>query len=442
MRTCASLLALLALPGSGRGADRQQPPNVLFILTDDQRFDALGAYGNRVVRTPNLDRLAAQGARLDAFYVASPLCNPSRASFLTGLYPHQHGVLGGAKDRRPQSPEDIPAGSATVATLLNRVGYRTGFIGKAHLAGDPRRWGFTETPVFLSEGASEHVDPQLNVGGAIRKVRGQITQIFADAAISFVRHKTDKPWFLWFSTTAPHEPYFDPTHSYRASQITPPPGWPPGQPLESPQTWAEYYATISMLDDQIGRVLAEIDRLGMAERTVVIFASDNGFMFGSHGQAKKQVWFEESVRTPAIVRWPGHIQPGTVVVDPVVSVDLLPTLLDLSGSSPIAALEGTSMLPALQARPSLRKVAYSEVQQGKHWGGDYWQMVRDSRFKLVRFKDGREYFYDLSVDPWERADPMGVRGQRAAKDHLRRALDEWLLRTPQPRVRAPGKRVP
>src|SRR3954469_545976 len=278
----------LARPAAAAG----ERPNILFILTDDQRWDDAGYTGNAVVRTPAMDRLAREGARLDRFYVASPLCSPSRAALLSGLYPHQrrNGVL----DNRHGT--DLPADTPTVATRLNDLGYVTGFVGKAHLGGDPRRWGFAECPVWLPGGSSKHENPHLLFNGQPRMAGSKtITATFADQAVQFIGRHRDERWFLWFATTAPHTPYYhDPHHYYTRWQVhgaPPPPLWPREQRL-STYDWAAYYSTTSLLDDQIGRVLHELDRQGLARDTLVIFLSDNGMMHGSHGLFGKGVWYE------------------------------------------------------------------------------------------------------------------------------------------------------
>src|SRR3954469_9702686 len=183
----------LARPAAAAG----ERPNILFILTDDQRWDDAGYTGNAVVRTPAMDRLAREGARLDRFYVASPLCCPSRAALLSGLYPHQrrNGVL----DNRHGT--DLPADTPTVATRLNDLGYVTGFVGKAHLGGDPRRWGFAECPVWLPEAPTPHENPSPMFDGRRKTARGTITSVFTDAARHFVERHQRQPWFLWFATT-------------------------------------------------------------------------------------------------------------------------------------------------------------------------------------------------------------------------------------------------
>jgi len=191
-------------PLSGFAKTTDHRPNILFILTDDLRWDTLGCYGSHDIRTPNLDKFASEGARLDAFYVASPLCCPSRAVFLSGLYPHQNGVEWNV------GMPDLKEGTQTVATLLNRAGYATGFIGKAHLGGNPYKWDFTNCPVFFPRIQMRHLDPTLFVHGKRQVVPGYITEIFTNTAISFLEKHKNERWFLWFATTAPHLPYHVP----------------------------------------------------------------------------------------------------------------------------------------------------------------------------------------------------------------------------------------
>lgn len=366
-------------------------PNILFIFTDDHRPDALGCYGNESIRTPNFDRLAKEGARLDAFYVAAPLCCPSRAAMLTGLYPHQNGVMDN------KGKPDLKKGAATIAELLNDAGYVTGFVGKAHMGGDPREWKFKETPVWLPSGGSKHRDPTLNVEGESKKVEGHITQIFADAAIGFLdKHKGDR-FFLWLATTAPHTPYLrDPNHAYKKTDIKAPPMWPKGAEL-SDADWEGYYSTISMLDEQVGRVLKKLEETGLLDKTVIFMCGDNGFMHGSHGYRAKSVWYEESARVPALVRWPAKVKAGTTVAAPAVSVDFFATWCEIAGIEKPKDREGVSLLPALTGKEPLRAVAYSELGSAKMT----WQMVRKGGWKYVKREDGTEMLYDLATDPNE-----------------------------------------
>ncbi|MHA2621542.1 MAG: sulfatase-like hydrolase/transferase [bacterium JZ-2024 1] len=440
-------------------------PNIVFILSDDQRWDTLGAYGNRDIRTPNLDRLASRGALFTAGYVAAPLCCPSRATFLTGLYPHQTGVDANRKrGGHARLPDDV----VTVAHYLNRAGYVTGFVGKAHLAGGPSAYGFAEAPLYLPGGGSRHENPSLIVGGHLhflpgklrkndldedeyytpdgspQRVEGLITPLFADAAIQFLETHRQDLFFLWLATTAPHTPHYrDPKHVYKPEEIHAPPGWADTSFVAESKDWTGYYSTISHMDEHLGRVLARLEDLGLFENTVVIFSSDNGFMMGSHNLPAKAVWYEESIRVPWIIAWKGRIAPATIVRTPVSSVDFLPTVLDLAGIPIPEGYEGVSILPALGLKEgSIRKVVYSEVRGGQRtlpsgtrkrrdrWEGMLWQAVKTNDFKYVRFEDGTELLYDLRTDPMERTDVSKDPRYAKALEDLRAEWVAWQNKTP------------
>jgi arylsulfatase A-like enzyme len=413
------LLVLITIAAQAFGSEK---PNILFILTDDQRWDSLGCYGNRVIKTPNFDRLASQGARLDAFYVAAPLCCPSRATFLSGLYPHQTGITSnGAVGSRP----DFSPGTMTIAGYLKQADYITGFSGKAHLGGDPRKWGFQNCPVYLSKGESRYENPRLFREGKPKVMTGQITTIFADAAIAFIEQNKDKRWFLWFASTAPHEPYTkDKRFEYKESQITAPPGWPQSQPFQPNEEWSAYYSTISVLDEQVGRVLKKIDDLELTNNTFVLITSDNGYMMGSHNINGKGTWYEESVRVPAIARWPGKIKSAISVSRLISSVDVLPTFLQLAGLPLPAGLEGVSMIPALLGQSPLRKEAFSVI------GADTY-VVRQDDWKYVKVSARSEILYNLKIDPSEQKKKDLSKDPKHASvlQNMKKSLEQFLKKT-------------
>ncbi len=456
-------------------------PNILFILTDDQRWDTLGVYGNKDIKTPNMDKLAKEGARFDAAYIASPLCCPSRSVFLTGKYPHQTGVLTNERDIAKIQDDWV-----TVAKALNNAGYVTGLIGKAHIDGKPLAWGFKDVPVYLPGGASFHQNPILVVNGEETEmkngvvkinedgeeeihplpqdqkkdegktkeknkkkkknkrkgivVQGLITEIFTDAAVKFLeRHKNDR-FFLWFASTAPHLPYYrDPNFPYDKNKLSPPPGY-PNKTLSASIDWAGYYSTISHLDFHIGRILKKLHDLGLDKNTIIIFTSDNGFMMGSHGLEGKQVWYEESVRMPWLVRWTGHVKAGSVVKSPVDSADFFPTVLELAGA-PMPddgrGYEGISFLPALgikknkNSQTKLRDTAYSEVRQKSMLGGRHWQMAKKGNIKYVWADDGTEILYDMKKDPHEFKNIAVDKAYGKILDEMRALREKWLEQTPE-----------
>lgn len=459
-----SLVGCASLQGpSSFGSAAGQRPNILFILTDDLRYDALGAYGNSSISTPNLDRLANQGLRLDRFYVASPVCHPSRASFLSGLYPHQENVVRGYVGYH------VRKGTKTVATELNRAGYTTGFVGKAHLGGNPHKWGFQEVPAYTERGPTTTPEAKIrdsrfvvtsgaDGGTETRTVARDTTKFLANKSIQFVRDRRGEPWFLWLATTAPHSPYFySRKHPYDLPEDHVPPGFPPGdrtlqddalekflgrylQPNNPAyerarslfdDLWSRYYSHVSTMDHHLGRLLKTLAETGQARSTVVILASDNGILHGSHGLMAKGVWYEEAVRVPAIVRWPGVVEPGHASRDPVSSVDFLPTVLRIAGVEDLPeGSEGRSFLPVLRGRSPSRNYAFSEARRHKERGGGFWQMVRGDRFKYVEFRNREEnYLFDLIGDPHEQSNLAGDTRYGAVQKKMQNVLERWRTRT-------------
>jgi choline-sulfatase len=412
-----------------RGEPAARRPNVLFILADDLRWDALGSVGNPTVRTPNLDRLAAQGARFENFQVVSPVCSASRANFLTGLYTHERGIIFYERASRFQRPT-LAEGTPTAATHLHRAGYVTGFIGKAHLGGDPSRWDFDETPVYqpgFAFGEPPEKHKVLIVDGERQPLPRDSTPRFAEAAIEFVEKHRAEPWFLWLAFAAPHSPYDPhPEFPYPEAELRAPPGYPPDEALVGRPIWSGYYSETSALDAEVGRVLDHLDELGLTEDTLVMFTSDNGIMLGSHGIREKSIWYEESTRVPAIVRWPLRVEPGRVVDAPTSSVDLVPTLLEIAGLPPSPSLRGASFVWSLEGGAGGRNVTFSEAYREKALGGGAWSMVRDRRYKLVSIRGTSEmHLYDLERDPHEMRDLIDAPESRPEADRLGARLDAW-----------------
>jgi arylsulfatase A-like enzyme len=222
----------------------------------------------------------------------------------------------------------------------------------------------------------------------------------------------------------------DPGHPYKPNEITEPPQWPRSEELAD-HDWAGYYSTLSMLDEQVGRIVRKLKDLGLYDKTLVVVTADSGYMFGSHGYSARQVWFEEAVRVPALARWPGKIKAASRVWSPAVSTDLFPTFLEAAGAPRPERLEAQSLLPAL-AEPSRpgRQIAYAEaVLEDK----GLWQMVRTDRYKFVRFGQAREHLYDVYSDPYERRDLATGARHVDTMDELREVFLKWVEDTPKER---------
>jgi arylsulfatase A-like enzyme len=456
---------------------RERRPNILWICTDQQRWDTLGAYGNPWVQTPNLDRLAEGGMVFDRSYCQSPVCTPSRASFLTGRYPRTN--------RCRQNGQTLPADEVLLTKLLARGRYRaglagrllwnadymTGLAGKLHLSathpashpmGEVRGddgyeefhwshhpiadWPTNEYTWWLREqGLTYHRTPSplsRYVYAGIDAAHHQTTWC-AQKAVQFIRTSAGapRPWLFSINIFNPHHPFDPPPESmaryadrlddiplprYADGELDAKPAfqrldhegayntrglypWPRMTATDHRAIRAAYWAMVDLIDAQVGRVLRTLEETGQSEHTIVIFMSDHGEMLGDHGMYLKGPYFyEEGVRVPLIVSWPGMIAGGRRSSALVELLDLAPTLLEAAGLEVPAGLQGRSLWPLLRGDVPTdvhREDVYCEYLNAMPWHVDppaFATMLRTERHKLVRFHNVDEgELYDLERDPGE-----------------------------------------
>ena len=406
------------------------PRNVVFILSDDHRWDAMSFLGHPLAETPHLDRLAAEGAHLRHALVTTSLCSPSRASILTGLHTVRHGVI---DNQRP-----IPVGTLYFPQYLQEAGYATAFVGKWHMGreGDDPQPGFDRWVSFLGQGQYLPTGNTLNVDGAQVPQRGYITTELTDYAIDWLRqqHGAGKPFFLYLSHKAVHA-NFTPEEKYAGRLADRPWERPasmhPGEALDRARprwlrdqrnSWhgvdfpyhsaldidryhRAYGETLSSVDDSVGRVLAELEAMGVADDTLVIYMGDNGFLFGEHGLIDKRVAYETSMRVPLLMRCPAVIAPGTVIEEMVANIDIAPTVMEAMGLRPPPHFDGTSLAPLLRGEETTWRDAFLYVY---YWERNYPQTpttfaLRGERYKFITYYglwDADELF-DLQSDPAE-----------------------------------------
>ncbi len=445
MKRLHFFLLALGLAGTAFSSSAQaqaspvlERPNILIILVDDLGYGDLGSYGHADIRSPNLDRFAEEGVRFTDFYSAAPVCSPARAGFLTGRIPSRIGIYDWIP---PGSDMHLPAEEITVATLLRQAGYATSMFGKWHLNGaldsdqpQPNDHGFDHWYATAGFAMPSHRDPVNFVlnGKEIGPLSGYACQLVTDEAIRWLREvrDPDKPFFQYVNYHEPHE------------AIASPPELVAGYPATQNVNEAEYFANVTNLDLAVGRLLVALDDFGLTENTFVLFTSDNGpEMLNRHPQAhrsygsagplrgkKLQLW-EGGIKVPGIVRWPGHINPGTVSTTPVSGIDLLPTLCELAGVQVPARiqLDGISIVPVLRGKGLARTVPLFWYHY-KSWGGPK-VVMRRGRWKLAGYWEGaqrlrtdsstmrpgdlklirttalvRFELYDLENDPGERKD--------------------------------------
>jgi arylsulfatase A-like enzyme len=446
LRCC--IAAALVLPASGAAA--AQPPNILLILPDQMRASAMGCDGNGDVKTPNIDRLAAEGMRFKRTYANVPVCCPARAILMTGTYPHVNGMV--ANDLRLREEQ------VTVAERLRDAGYRTGFIGKWHLDGGPRDPGFVP-PGPRRQGFEfwaayechhKHFEPDYFRDTPERIVVNKFEpEASCDFAVEFLRSQPkDKPFFLTVQMGPPHDPYGAPPEymkQYDADQLTPPANWQPGSetrptpkaglkrgplanrfvPLGGKEEIAAYYAAVTAIDDQVGRLLSVLKETGADANTIILFTSDHGDMLGSHGMRRKRKPHDESARVPGILRWPGHVPAGRVVETLFSHIDMAPTLLALAGQKVPEEMQGAN----------LARVALGETTEGPEavllqifvpFNPDGiakpWRGIVTADHTYARYEDEPWVLFDHKADPHQQTNLITT----ASAEPLRARLDAQL----------------
>ena len=418
---CGVLLSLgLVAVAAERGRAEESPPNVLLILTDDQGWGDVGCYGATDLETPNLDRLAAGGMRLTNFYANCPVCSPSRAALLTGRYPESVGVPGVIRTHPRNSWGCLDPNVRLLPTILAERGYATALVGKWHLGLDPgdrpNERGFEFFHGFLGDMMDDywthrrHGLNYMRQDEAVIDLAGHATDLFSDWACDYLRTwaarlqgPARRPFFLYLAYNAPHVPIQPPAEALAAYR------------QRHPDVSAEragLAAFIEHLDAGIGRVLNTLRELGLEEKTLVLFSSDNGGQLnvgaynGPYRDGKGTV-YEGGIRVPMIARLPGKIQAGTRSDAVALTMDLFATILDAAGTPQPPDTDGVSLLPVLTGKTEQmlsRDLFWVRLEQGR-W---IWA-ARRGDWKLVRplpLKDGpaRDELYDLAADPGETAD--------------------------------------
>jgi len=457
-----SLLAFFTT--SAPGADR---PNVVLILVDDLRWDEIGAAGHPFARTPNIDRIAREGAYFRNAFVTTPLCSPSRASFLTGQYAHTHGIVDNTS-RAAASHRLV-----TFPLLLQRAGYGTAFIGKWHMGNDDSpRPGFDRWVSFKGQG--EYVDPEISEDGQAARVPGYMTDILNQRAALFIRRPRGGPFLLYLAHKAIHpnvvqrddgssstigKELFVPAERHRtlyAAEAVPrrpnagkvPLGKPAllrpigDLPPLGPDTATDDEAirnrlrTLMAVDEGVGEILKALEDTRQLEDTVVIFTSDNGYFNGEHGLGEeRRLAYEESARIPLLARYPKLIRPASRFDQLVLNIDVAPTLLELAGVQAAAGVQGRSLVPLLEGKDQPWRAAFlieyfsdSVFPRIVNMG---YQALRTERWKYIRYAElaGMDELYDLASDPYEMRNLISEPAAQAQLQQLRRDLDQLLRET-------------
>jgi len=437
-------------------------------MTDDQRQDAMDAYGNAILRTPHMDRIAAGGVRFTEAFVTNSLCAPSRASILTGLYSHAHGVITNGGGPVYYNQPGLRADQPTFVHLLRAAGYHTAVVGKWHVRSAPA--GFDTSVVFPDQGS--YHDPVMIANGARIQLRGHADDVVGDQALTFLASRPkDRPFCLLYQFKSPHRSWMPAERFARAFEdvVIPPPrtfedrlagrpealrraemaiadmpdfrdrGVSPSLPPEERKRKnlehlvKNYYRVLLSVDENVGRVLDYLEAERLAEDTLVIYTSDNGFFLGEHGLFDKRLMYEPSIRVPLVVRYPARLPSGRVdSTHLVLNVDVAPTILELAGIPPPSWMHGRSLAPLLlgEGRPWRDAFLYEYYEYPAEHCARKNRGVRTDRWKLIHFWEQPEEWelYDLRSDPDETVNLAGRREQRAVveeKFNLRRWEEAW-----------------
>lgn len=416
---------LQALPALAAAQTPRKPRNIIFILTDDHRYDAIGFLkGQPFLETPHLDSLARDGAHLRNAFVTTALCSPSRASILTGKYAHKHKIV--------DNNTAIPAGTKFFASYLQEAGYKTAFIGKWHMGGesDAPQPGFDRWVSFRGQGTYLPSANGLNVDGEKVPQKGYITDELTDYAVDFIQKQTG-PYFVYLSHKAVHAEFIPAERhkgKFKNSKFLPPPSlnaeainrpmWVHNQrnswhgvdyPYHSTLNIEEYYKryaeALCAVDESVGRLLALLKQRGELDSTLVIYMGDNGFAFGEHGLIDKRTAYEESMRVPMLARCPELFRGGQTLPQVVANLDVMPTVLDAAGVPAPAGGDGASFLPLLKGQ----SIAWRDsLLYEYYWERNFPQTptihaLRTDQYKYIRYHGiwDLDELYDIKEDPHE-----------------------------------------
>ncbi len=375
-------------------------------MTDDMGYGDIGPYGQKTIKTPNLDRLATEGMLFTNAYAAGPLCTPTRVGFMTGRYPARTpvGLLEPLTPTKRDSAYGLSPDYPSIASMLRKAGYETVLIGKWHLGFkpefSPNNNGYDHF-FGIHSGAADYIShkgdgrrPDLYENGVTTEVKGYLTDIFSDKAVEFLGKKHSKPFFLTLNFNAPHWPW-----QGRNSKA-----YPDTMNFRNGGNAAIYRSMVEIMDEGVGKVLKALDEQGLRDSTIVIFTNDNGGeRFSDNGgfsKAKMSLW-EGGIRVPAIVRWPGKIEPGSVSRQAIITMDWAATMIDVAKASANTdfKLDGVSLLPTLKKeREDFERTFYWRLFQRVKQ-----KASREGKWKYLQ-DDSGEYLFDLEKDPAEKKD--------------------------------------
>ncbi|MBN2223423.1 MAG: sulfatase [Deltaproteobacteria bacterium] len=434
----AAALGIGGLPFGERLFAQTLPkrPNILFVLTDDHRWDCMGAMGHPFLKTPTMDRIANEGVLFENAFVTTSLCSPSRASFLTGQYASTHGVINNF------SRWDEDQNITFLQHLKEAAGYDTAFIGKWHMPGG----GLPNLPgvdLFISftkkDGQGDYLNcPIYKNGDLVTEPRNPyITEDLTDYALEYISKERSGPFALYLSHKAVHHDWRPPQHlagmykdadlSFLAPESDTFDTWTGNNWLEGTMglmhpVYRRYCECITSVDEQLGRIVALLEEKGILDDTVIVYCGDNGYIWGEHRLYAKHWPYEESIRIPYLVRYGRFLpEPGRRADQMVLNIDLAPTLMELAGIRPAASMQGDSFAPILRSADAAGRDAFIyELFKDFPFGGRVptHKALRTERYKYIEWEECRTpELYDLVSDPREMKNLVGTgEGERLTGD--------------------------
>ena len=466
--TIVAMLAMLGVAGCStqerQAAEPRRRPNIVFVLVDDMRWDEIRAAGHPFIDTPNMDRLARDGARFLNAFATTPLCSPSRACFLTGQYAHTNGII----DNTARSSHQLPV----FPTTLQQAGYRTGFFGKWHMGNDDSpRPGFNHWVAMPGQG--ESVNPHLNVDGTRLVAQGYVTDVLTDYVERFILQPGSQPFLVYLAHKAVHPNVVQRDDGSLVSVPGQPGGFvaaerhrgryagrvmprrpsafktPVGKPALLRQIGAlpplgpgtattdeEIRGRVEMLlavDESLGRILAVLEKNGSLDNTVVVFTSDHGYFYGEHGLSEeRRLAYEEAIRIPLLVRYPPRVRPGSTPQEMVLSLDVAPTLIEFAGLSPSGEMQGRSLVPIFNgtARDWRRSflIEYFTDTVFPRIRNMGYVAVRTDRYKYIQYREleNMDELYDLESDPYEEHNAIADPAARTVLERMHSELQRLM----------------
>ncbi len=464
---CCALLSLLACKQETKQPDSAsaQPPNIIVVLVDDMRWDEYGQAGHAYIQTPYIDRIAKEGISFLNAFTTTPLCSPSRASFLTGQYAHTNGIIDNtARNEQSNKLETFPK-------ILNGSGYETAFIGKWHMGNDDSpRPGFDQWVALKGQG--EAINPGLNINGEQKIIDGYVTDILTDYALSFIQKNRSKPFLLYLSHKALHPNAFqaddgsviDLEGGFVAAdrhkgmydsaffQRRPNNGIPP---LDKPalmrkigdlpplgietatreKTIRERGEMLMAVDEGLGEMIDALSEMDQLNNTIIVVTSDHGYWYGEHGlNEERRLAYEEAIRIPMLIRYPPKIKAATTSDQTILSIDLAPTLLAFAGVAIPETVEGKSLIPVIDNqvetfRPEILIEYYSDIVFPRMYKMGY-KAIRTNQYKYIRYNDltGMDEFYDLKNDPYELKNEINNPGMKPVIDEMKKSLNQLITK--------------